>query len=95
MRGQAQSAPATALNGYLSAGAQLNATGHKRAGQQAHMAPALLQNGLLKDGLALAGVYHVVNLSLSRLLACHNVRPSLYHLPAGRRDYYFTLYCTI
>ena len=46
------------------------------------MPSALLQYGFLKDGLALACVYHVIYFRLCWLPACYNVRSSLYHLPA-------------
>jgi len=53
-----------------------------QSGKSTHMPSPLLQYGLLKDGLALPCVNHVVNFSLCRFLACHNVRSSLYHFPA-------------
>ena len=46
------------------------------------MPSALLQYGFLKDGLALACVYHVIYFRLCWLPACYNVRSSLYYLPA-------------
>ena len=49
--------------------------------KRTHMPPSLLKDGFLENGFTLSSVYHVVNLSLCRLFACHNVRPPLHHLP--------------
>jgi len=51
---------------------------------RAHVAPPLLQNGLLEDGLALAGLDHAVDLGLAGALARDRVHPPLHHLPAAR-----------
>ena len=51
-------------------------------GQLAYMPSALLLNGLLEDGFALAGLNHVVHLLLSGPLSSHNERPPLNHFSA-------------
>ena len=47
------------------------------------MPPALLQDGFLEDGLALARVYHVVYLCFCRLPSGHNVCSPFHHFPAA------------
>ena len=51
-------------------------------GERAHMASALLQDGLLEDLLALARLYEPVDLLRARLLPRDCVCPPLHYLPA-------------
>jgi hypothetical protein len=47
------------------------------------MTTPLLHDGLLEDAFTLACVYQVVDFIPGGLPARHNLRPPLYHLPAG------------
>ena len=49
----------------------------------AYSASACLLNSFLEDAFSFSCVYELVNFLRRRLLACHNLHPPLYHLPAA------------